>query len=105
MSPDDLLAPAQQTDALQQEIDVPAAPTAWFLLPGVLLPSVTVAIEAATHMCAEALFDPIPTSAHLVLASAVPLVNLFVWWRLRTSIPEPRSLAWLLGAAAGVSAL
>lgn len=45
---------------------------------GVLLPALTLIIEATSHMCAQSFFDPIPTWAHVVIISLVPVVNFLV---------------------------
>lgn len=49
------------------------------LLGGVILPSISIAVEATTHICAEEFFDPIPTLWHLLFVIFVPLANLQVW--------------------------
>ena len=43
---------------------------------GVVLPLVTIGVELSTRMCAEELFDPLPTPLHVVLVMVVPLANL-----------------------------
>ena len=36
-----------------------------YLFAGFLLPAFTIAFELTTRLCAEALFDPLPSLAHL----------------------------------------
>src|SRR6185503_3193681 len=73
------------------------------LVFGVLLPLVTLGIELATHMCAGAFFDPIPTWWHVLLVAFVPLTNFLVWRAIRDGDTRHRSLlAWLNAFALGV---
>jgi hypothetical protein len=65
-------------------------------LAGVALPSVSIAVETTTHICAEQFFDPIPTLWHVLLVVFVPLANLQVWLALRKGRADR---ATLLGAA------
>lgn len=51
---------------------------AWIF--GVILPLVTLAIEAFTGICASGLFDPIPSVWHMALVALVPVVCV---WNLR----------------------
>ena len=51
----------------------------WLFFFGVGLPTLTLLIELATHMCAGAFFDPIPDIWHVLMVASVPLVNFFVW--------------------------
>jgi hypothetical protein len=53
------------------------------LILGVILPALTLLIELATHMCAGAFFDPVPSVWHTVLVALVPLANGFAWLSLR----------------------
>ena len=65
------------------------------LVFGVVLPLITLGVESATHMCAGAFFDPIPTWWHMLLVGLVPLANYFVWRAVRERNPEQRNrLAW-----------
>lgn len=50
----------------------------FMLIFGVIIPLISIAIELVTGICAQALFDPIPTAGHLILAVFVPLSNLLV---------------------------
>jgi hypothetical protein len=73
------------------------------LVFGVVLPSITLGIELATHMCAGAFSDPIPTWWHVLLVASVPLANFLVWRALRDGDARHRSLlAWLNAFAIGI---
>src|SRR4029077_4994776 len=51
---------------------------------GVVLPLLTTLIELATHMCADAFFDPLPTLGHRSAVFIVPLAamaSLRALWR------------------------
>lgn len=73
------------------------------LVFGVVLPSITLGIELATHMCAGAFFDPIPTWWHVLLVAFVPLANLLVWRAIRDGDARHQSLlAWLNAFAIGI---
>lgn len=52
---------------------------AFTLFAGVILTSISIAVETTTHICAEHFFDPIPTLWHVLLVVFVPLANLQVW--------------------------
>jgi hypothetical protein len=70
------------------------------LAAGVVLPSLSILVEATTHICAEDFFDPIPTLWHVLLVVFVPLANLQTWLAMRKGGTE-RGL--LLGAANAVA--
>ncbi len=69
------------------------------MLGGVLFPMFTIGFELITRLCAEALFDPLPTSMHLALVAMVPVLNLKLWWMRRQEQDVGRG--WLF--AAGIS--
>lgn len=78
--------------------------TALIVLFGILLPTVTLAIELGSGMCAQMFFDPLATPLHIVLVALVPVANLavlldtgknFVTWR--------RTLLWVNAVAIGVA--
>lgn len=74
------------------------------LLFGVLLPAAVLAIELATHMCAEAFFDPVPTIWHALLIGLVPASNFLVWYHVRqNNIGNAKWVAYLSGAAIAVA--
>jgi hypothetical protein len=67
---------------------------------GVLLPAIAIGTELFTNMCAQALFDPLPTLAHLALVTSVPCINLRLWLARRNG--ETLSGGWVFaGAMAG----
>jgi hypothetical protein len=72
----------------------------------VVLPLVALGVELSTRICAEALFDPLPTPLHVALVATVPLANLAALLVLRR---PPTARAWRLvgfanGLAVGVAA-
>jgi hypothetical protein len=72
----------------------------------VVLPLVALGVELSTRICAEALFDPLPTPLHVVLAAAVPLANLAALLALLRP-PTPRVwrfVGFANGLAVGVAA-
>jgi Vault protein inter-alpha-trypsin domain len=74
------------------------------LFAGVIMPAISISIEAITHICAGEFFDPIPTPWHLALVIFVPLAQLQVWFAIRRGAPERLKFAGLLNAAAiGIS--
>lgn len=56
----------------------------------VVLPLVAIGVELSTRMCAEELFDPLPTAFHVVLVFVVPLANLAALLALRRA-PNART--------------
>lgn len=72
---------------------------------GVILPFVTIAIEAVTHICAADFFDPIPTWGHLALVTLVPAVNLVLLMTASGRLHPPLRLlgfmSWMTIAIAG----
>jgi len=69
------------------------------LFAGVIMPAISITLEATTHICAETFFDPIPTMWHLMLVIFVPLAQLQVWFAIRRGAPERLRLAGLANAA------
>jgi hypothetical protein len=60
----------------------------WFsatliILWGIVLPALTLLIEALTHMCADAFFDPLPSVGHVFAIAVVPFANAVSFWALR----------------------
>jgi Vault protein inter-alpha-trypsin domain len=71
---------------------------------GVILPAISITLEATTHICADSFFDPIPTAWHLALVIFVPLAHLHVWFAIRRGNAERLVVAGLLnGVAIGIS--
>jgi hypothetical protein len=73
------------------------------LVLGVLLPFGAIVFELVTGMCAELVFDPLPTPFHVVLVTLVPAFNLMAWLSFRRDNPRPRLLAFCNGAAIGIA--
>ncbi len=90
---------------------IPGAMRVWFRrsatvllwLLGVALPLGVLMFELIAGLCAEALFDPIPTWAHVLLIALVPAANA---WALVASarIRQPQLVGTLNGLALGISA-
>lgn len=68
------------------------------LFAGVILPAISITLEATTHICAMEFFDPIPTTWHLLLVIFVPLAQLHVWFIIRRGATRHPFLADLLNA-------
>ncbi len=76
------------------------------LIFGVILPSISILVEATSHICAEVFFDPIPTLWHLLLVVFVPLSNLQLWFAIRRGSTERPFLLGLSNAfALGIAML
>lgn len=74
------------------------------LFAGVILPIISITIEATTHICAREFFDPIPSAWHLLLVVFVPLAQLHVWFTVRRGVTYFPVLAFLVnGIAIGIS--
>src|SRR5688572_18172131 len=74
------------------------------LFAGVIMPVISITVEATTHVCAETFFDPIPTAWHLLLVVFVPLAQLHVWFVVRRGVINRPNLTGLINAIAiGVS--
>lgn len=75
-------------------------PGTFLILAGVILPWVAIIIEITTRICAEEIFDPLPTVWHKILVIATPLANLLVIYELRRDRTEYH---WRLGLANGLA--
>ena len=74
------------------------------LFAGVIMPAISITVEASTHICAETFFDPIPTLWHLLLVVFVPVAQLHIWFVIRRGGTNRPVLAGLVNAVAiGVS--
>jgi len=99
--------PALLQEAPKQSVVEPTQkrPGIVVLLFGVFLPIAAIVIELATHMCAAAFFDPIPTLWHVFLVFLVPLANFGAWWAVRIGHPAWRNRLGLAnGLAIGIGA-
>ncbi|MBI5496203.1 MAG: PEP-CTERM sorting domain-containing protein [Deltaproteobacteria bacterium] len=74
------------------------------LIAGVLLPVGTWLTEMITHMCAQDLFDPLRTPAHVVLVALVPAGLGMVLVASRQRLPAGPFLSFAAGLAAGTCA-
>ena len=68
----------------------------FLLFAGVIMPAISITVEATSHICAEFFFDPIPTFWHLALVVFVPLAQLQMWFAIRRNDPERLRLAGLM---------
>lgn len=72
----------------------------WYLLfAGVILPAISITVEASSHICAEVFFDPLPSTWHLLIVIFVPLAQLQVWFAIRKAAPDRLRLAGFLNSA------
>jgi hypothetical protein len=74
------------------------------LFAGVILPAISITLEATTHICANSLLDPIPSVWYLMLAIFIPVSQLHVWFTVKRGTTERLVLAgWLNALSLGVS--
>jgi Vault protein inter-alpha-trypsin domain len=73
-------------------------PNRFTFFAGVIMPAISITVEATTHICADAFFDPIPTIWHLLLVIFVPLAQLQVWFAIRKRDADRLALAGYLNA-------
>ena len=72
---------------------------------GAIFPAVVILIELVSRVCANGIFDPMPTAGHALIVAFVPLMNFIVWSRLASaSASETRWLMTGIGAAVMISA-
>lgn len=76
----------------------------FIMLFGVILPVITLAVEAMTHMCASSYVDPIPSYWHIACISFVAVANCIGWWKIINDDVSARWLPFLIGASIGISA-
>lgn len=74
-------------------------PNRFAFFAGVVMPTLSITLEATTHICAGIFFDPIPTIWHLMLVIFVPLAQLQVWFAIRRVAADRLALAGSLNAA------
>jgi len=70
----------------------PAISSAYLVL-GAIYPAVVIAIELASRICAQALFDPMPTVWHVLAVAFVPAMIFAVWARF--GLAREREARWL----------
>ncbi|MDH5432731.1 MAG: VIT domain-containing protein [Gammaproteobacteria bacterium] len=51
----------------------------FYFFIGIIFPAFVIAFEVVTKMCANVIFDPLPTFFHIILVSYVPFANFYVW--------------------------
>ncbi len=73
-------------------------PNRFTFFAGVIMPAISITVEATTHICASVFFDPIPTIWHLLFVIFVPLAQLQVWFAVRRRNPDRLALAGFLNA-------
>ena len=74
------------------------------MLGGVIMPAISITVEATSHICAETFFDPIPSTWHLLLVIFVPIAQLHVWFTIRRGTAQNlRRAGWLNALALGIS--
>src|SRR5690349_2705505 len=73
-------------------------PNRFAFFAGVIMPAISITVEATSHICADVFFDPIPTKWHLLLVIFVPLAQLQVWFALRRRAADRLALAGFLNA-------
>lgn len=80
---------------MHQHDNQPAGPPLYVfhLFAGVIMPAISITVEATTHICADFFFDPIPTFWHLALVVFVPLAQLQAWFAIRRNDPARLRLA------------
>jgi hypothetical protein len=82
---------------MHEHLQQPYQPKAhiFIFLAGVILPVLSITLEATTHICAEQFFDPIPTVWHLLIVIFVPLAQLQGWFAIRRAAHDRLMLAGL----------
>lgn len=84
----------------------PSKPGIFLLIGGVILPVAAIVVELSTHLCAKNFFDPLPTPAHVLLFSLIPLTNFLVWMAARRNLNDMLGTLTLgTGMAMGVAIL
>jgi hypothetical protein len=84
----------------QQQPGLPyhPGPNRFVFFAGVIMPTLSITLEATTHICANVFFDPIPTIWHLLLVVFVPLAQLHVWLAIRRRTTDSLGRAGFLNA-------
>lgn len=79
-------------------------PNRFTFFAGVIITTISITVEATTHICAEVFFDPIPTIWHLLLVIFVPLAQFQVWFAIRKGAADRLALpAFLNAVTIGIS--
>jgi dolichol kinase len=80
----------------------PPRPGAWMLALGVIFPLFVLLLELVSGMCADSLFDPVPSWGHAIAVAAVPAINLALWLAARSDSPHRPGLLIAAGAAMAI---
>jgi hypothetical protein len=84
----------------------PSRPSGWLLVFGVFFPAAVIAIELVMKLCAQSLFDPMPTYGHVAVVTFVPACNYLIWAALEYERRwGARWLAFANGAAIAIASL
>lgn len=70
---------------------------------GVVLPVITLTVEATTHLCGHCYVDPIPSWWHFLAIAFVAVANGIVWQRVMVNKVDAPWIPWVLGASIGVA--
>jgi hypothetical protein len=92
----------------EERQDLPArpyypGPNRFTFFGGVIITTLSITVEATTHICAEVFFDPIPTIWHLLLVIFVPLAQFHVWFAIRKRTDRLALPAFLNALTIGIS--
>lgn len=76
------------------------------LVFGAGMPVAALAVELITRVCAEAVFDPLPSIFHVLLVAFVVVANAWGWFVAREQrFAQARWALWAVGIAIGVAML
>ena len=76
----------------------------FLLIGGIVLPTAALAVELIWKLCAENLFDPIPTWWHILIVAFVPVTNFQIYWSfVKGSTPRPLWISFANGVAIFIS--
>lgn len=70
---------------------------------GIILPLFTLAFELVTRVCADSLFNPLPTTGHVILIALVPIVIFWNLKRHKSNTPPSKLSILSLGAIISIS--
>ncbi|RYD74718.1 MAG: hypothetical protein EOP84_19450, partial [Verrucomicrobiaceae bacterium] len=72
----------------------PSRSEGWLIFLGIVLPVITIGFECLTRICAETLFDPMPSWLHVFLLVLVPAGNLLIVASIRQNRAD--RVCWLV---------
>ncbi len=76
----------------------PPKPGVFLFLTGIVLPAISITVEATTHICAQIFFDPLPSVWHLLAVIFVPLAQLHTWLTIRRGTGKGLKIAGFTNA-------